>query len=75
MSYTQPSSLWISINTITSPSCYDSCNGAINITAYGGDSTYSYLWTGPNGFTSNNNTINNFAMESILLLLMMELLI
>ncbi|MGY8918237.1 MAG: plastocyanin/azurin family copper-binding protein, partial [Flavobacteriales bacterium] len=55
----QPSSLGISINTITSPSCYDSCNGEINITAYGGDSTYSYLWIGPNGFTSNNNTINN----------------
>ena len=55
----QPSSLWININAITSPSCYDSCNGAINITANGGDSTYSYSWEGPNGFTSNNNIINN----------------
>ena len=55
----QPSSLGISISTITNPSCYDSCNGEININAYGGDSTYSYLWSGPSGFTSNNDNINN----------------
>ena len=55
----QPSSLWLSIDNIVSPNCYDSCNGSINITANGGDSTYTYLWTGPNGFTINNNNINN----------------
>ena len=55
----QPSSLWLSIDAVVSPNCYDSCNGAINISAQGGDSTYTYLWTGPNGFTSINNDINN----------------
>ena len=55
----QPSSLWLSIDTVLSPNCYDSCNGAFNISAQGGDSTYSYFWTGPNGFTSNINNINN----------------
>ena len=56
---TQPSSLWIDINNTTNPSCYDSCNGSINITAYGGDSTYLYSWTGPNSFASNNKDIYN----------------
>ena len=65
----QPSSLGISINTITSPSCYDSCNGAINITAYGGDSTYSYLWIGPNGFTSNNDNINTLCYGEYIIII------
>ena len=55
----QPSSLWLSIDSVVSPSCHDYCNGAINVTAQGGDSIYSYSWTGPSGFTSNNNSINN----------------
>ena len=65
----QPSSLWISIDTITSPSCYDSCNGAINITANGGDSIYSYSWIGPNGFTSNNYNINNLCSGEYIIIL------
>ena len=56
---TQPSSLSLSINTINNVSCYDSCNGFINITANGGDSTYAYSWVGPNSFTSSNDDINN----------------
>ena len=55
----QPSSLWLNIDAVVSPNCYDSCNGAINISAQGGDSTYTYSWTGPNGFLSTNNNINN----------------
>ena len=65
----QPSSLWMSIDTITSASCYDSCNGIINITAHGGDSTYSYLLTGPNSFTSNNNNINNLCYGEYIIII------
>jgi hypothetical protein len=54
---TQPTSLWLYIDSTNNTSCYDSCNGTISITANGGDSTYSYSWIGPNGFTSNNNSI------------------
>jgi len=66
---TQPSSLWLSIDNITNPSCYDSCNGAINISANGGDSTYSYFWTGPNGFTSNNNNINSLCFGEYIIII------
>ena len=56
---TQPSSLWINLDLATNTSCFDSCNGTLNITANGGDSTYTYNWTGPNSFTSNNNDLTN----------------
>ncbi|MDC0249416.1 T9SS type A sorting domain-containing protein [Flavobacteriales bacterium] len=55
---TQPSSLWTNIDVVNNPSCYDSCNGSIQITVDGGDSTYFYSWQGPNGFTSNNDDIS-----------------
>ena len=54
----QPSSLWISIDSIKNTLCNNSCEGLINITANGGDSSYTYSWTGPNGFISNNDDIN-----------------
>ncbi len=40
-----------------------SCNGAddadINITASGGSPPYNFSWTGPGGFTSNDEDLNN----------------
>ena len=65
----QPSSLWLSIDAVVSPNCYDSCNGAINISAQGGDSTYTYSWSGPNGFTSINNDINNLCDGEYIILI------
>ena len=59
---TQPSSLWINLDLATNTSCFDSCNGALNITANGGDSTYTYNWTGPNSFTSTNNDLTNLCV-------------
>ncbi|MEC9209196.1 MAG: T9SS type A sorting domain-containing protein, partial [Bacteroidota bacterium] len=56
---TEPSSLWMNLDLATNASCFDSCNGALNITANGGDSTYTYTWTGPNGFTSTNDDLTN----------------
>jgi len=41
---TQPSSLSLNIDSVIYTSCYDSCNGSINVTANGGDSTYTYSW-------------------------------
>ena len=65
----QPSSLWLNIDAVVSPNCYDSCNGAINISAQGGDSTYTYSWTGPNGFLSTNNNINNLCDGEYIILI------
>ena len=33
--------------------CFGNATGSINVTASGGTAPYSYLWTGPNGFTSS----------------------
>ena len=38
--------------TITDITCNGLTNGAIDVTTTGGLGTYSYLWSGPNGFTS-----------------------
>ena len=59
---TQPSSLWMSIDSVINTSCYDSCNGSINITANGGDSTYTYSWVNildPSTIISINDDIYN----------------
>jgi hypothetical protein len=64
---TQPSSLWMNLDLATNTSCFNSCNGALNITANGGDSTYTYSWAGPNGFTSTNNDITNLCYGSYII--------
>ena len=33
--------------------CFGNATGSINVTASGGTASYSYSWTGPNGFTSS----------------------
>ncbi len=55
----QPSSLSINLDVSTNASCFDSCNGSLNIIASGGDSSYTYIWSGPNGFTSTDSNITN----------------
>ncbi|MAW21320.1 MAG: hypothetical protein CMD16_02850 [Flavobacteriales bacterium] len=55
----QPALLWVSLDNVINANCYNDCNGSIDITANGGDSTYLYSWIGPNGFSSNNDDINN----------------
>ena len=41
---TQPP-LFITLDGSTNAICFDSCNGEINVTANGGDSSYFYFWT------------------------------
>jgi hypothetical protein len=52
----------------TNTSCFDACNGALNITANGGDSTYTYNWTGPNSFTSTNNDLTNLCAGAYIII-------
>ncbi|WP_204336724.1 T9SS type B sorting domain-containing protein [Cryomorpha ignava] len=45
--------------TVTSSSCSNGNDGAIDITAAGGTEPYTYAWTGPAGFTSTNEDLTN----------------
>ncbi|MBK9355884.1 MAG: choice-of-anchor L domain-containing protein [Bacteroidales bacterium] len=40
-------------------SCQSTPDGSINITADGGTSPFSYSWTGPNGFSGNDEDLQN----------------
>ncbi len=55
----QPSSLTINLDTIINLICFEECNGQIMITADGGDSVYTYLWSGPNGFNSTDEDLDS----------------
>jgi gliding motility-associated-like protein len=39
--------------------CFGSAEGSVTATATGGTPTYTYAWTGPNGFTASTATISN----------------
>jgi len=65
----QPPSLSITLDSVTNLLCYGECNGSLSITADGGDSVYTYLWTGPNGFTSTDEDIDSLCAGSYELIL------
>jgi PKD repeat protein len=46
------------ISAITNVTCSGLCNGAINITTFGGTTPYSYTWSGP-GVTINSEDQSN----------------
>ena len=66
---TQPSTLSLNIDSAITISCYDSCNASLFISASGGDSTYTYSWTGPNGFVSSTANISNLCYGEYILVL------
>ena len=55
----QPSTLSIIVDTVINIRCFGECNGQINITANGGDSVYTYFWTGPSGFNSTDEDLDS----------------
>ena len=52
-------SLFIHLDSIQNISCYGDTNGMISITSHGGSQPHTYLWTGPNGFTSTATSITD----------------
>lgn len=55
---TNPSALEVN-GSITDVSCNGGSDGSIEITVSGGTPTFSFDWTGPNGFTSTDQDIFN----------------
>ncbi|MFM1931646.1 MAG: hypothetical protein RL226_949 [Bacteroidota bacterium] len=55
---TMPSFLSLSMS-LSAPDCPNSGNGAAEPIVTGGSAPYSYEWTGPNGFMSENGTQSN----------------
>ncbi|MBF6642157.1 gliding motility-associated C-terminal domain-containing protein [Flavobacterium sp. J49] len=61
---TQPPLLVVGLSSQTNVLCYGEATGAITVNVSGGTpnpitSDYTYSWTGPNGFTSANQNLNN----------------
>lgn len=52
--------------TASDPACANEASGNIDVEASpsGGSTTYTYAWTGPNGFTSSNADISNLLAGS-----------
>jgi large repetitive protein len=46
---------------VTNITCFGAANGSLSINVFGGVLPYQYAWTGPNGFTSSNLTIDRLA--------------
>lgn len=45
----------------TNTSCFGASTGSINATVTGGESPYSYAWSGPNGYTAATEDVNSIA--------------
>lgn len=54
------SRLTLSAN-VTQPLCAGSTNGAINLSTSDGIAPYTYVWTGPGGFTASSQDLSNIA--------------
>ena len=56
---TQPTSgLLVSLDNQQNVDCFGNASGSVNVTASGGTQPYTYLWTGPNGFSSTLDDIS-----------------
>ena len=51
----------ISVDNTQNISCNGSSDGSISITVSGGTSPYSYVWSGPGGYSSTNEDISGLA--------------
>ena len=56
-SISEPLSIIITLDLITNVSENGFSDGAIHTTSSGGNGTYTYSWSGPNGYTSINDDI------------------
>lgn len=52
----------VNYSAVPASTCHGGKDGSINVTASGGNSPYTYSWTGVNGFTANTASISNLAL-------------
>ena len=64
---TQPPSLTAQLDSVINLSCNGICTGKLYITADGGDSVYTYLWSGPNGYTSTDEDLDSLCAGDYIL--------
>jgi len=51
---------FLAVSTPTNPTCLNTNNGAISLAVTGGNGpTYTYQWSGPNGFSATTQNISN----------------
>ncbi len=55
----QPEILQVDLANSSDPTCNTSADGSIEILVSGGVDPYTYSWSGPDGFTSNETNLNN----------------
>jgi gliding motility-associated-like protein len=55
---TEPEPLLVDLISKADNLCFGDSNGSININVSGGRGPYTYVWTGPEGFTSSNKDLN-----------------
>lgn len=55
----EPALLEVSLESQTNILCFGEATGALEISVTGGRPAYSFAWTGPNGFASANQNIDN----------------
>ncbi len=57
----EPPLLEVALDTQTNVLCFGESTGNITVNTIGGRPGYSFSWTGPNGFTSSNQNIDNIS--------------
>jgi len=60
---TQPTLLSVVLTTVNN-TCYGLSTGSISVGISGGSPSYTYLWAGPNGYSSSQLNISNLASGS-----------
>jgi gliding motility-associated-like protein len=58
LTISEPAALTLTQNKVDNV-CFQGNTGSISITASGGIAPYTYAWTGPNGFTSTSEDLQN----------------
>ncbi|HUZ60743.1 MAG TPA: T9SS type A sorting domain-containing protein [Hanamia sp.] len=52
----------VNYSEVPASTCHGGNDGSITVTASGGNSPYTYSWTGVNGFTANTASISNLVL-------------